>query len=823
MKKLIKYLAYFTTFNPYKVLILVTSVIAFASFGITNFKLDASSDALVLEGDEAFKTYRKNEKEFGDSSFLIVTYEPNSELFSKESLDQLQSLENDLSKLDGVDSILSLLDAPIFFQPKVSLTEVSDNLKDLTTDGIDLAEAKKEIIDNPIYKELIIGKEGALTAMQIVLKGNSEYDDLINQRYEILDILASKQPDTNANKQLLNDNLKLINQRISKLNDNESSFNSNLVADIRSVLDNYRSDATLYLGGPTMITSDMMDYIRSDLVLFGTAVALIFAIMLYLFFGNIWLVTLPLINALVTTFITAGFLGFMDWKISVVSSNFIALLLILTISLTVHVLVKANELKKENPNFKEALSESVNQMFLPCFFAALTTAIAFLSLLLGDLKPVIEFGKMMAFGISIAFISTFTLLPSLLSIIGNIATKDRLNLHKITNSILGFSKANTSTIYIVFVLSFAALLFGASRLEVENRFIDYFDKNTEIHQGMLEIDTYLGGTSTLDIIIKEPDFEDLNIEFNDDLFEDDLFEDDGSNASGYWWNVYTLAQLEEIHDYLDSLPEIGKVLSVSSGIKLARLINDGNDLNDLELALLRSVLPEDIRETLLYSYINKDDSIVRISTRVNESASDLNRKELLEKINYDLQTKFNLSEDQFELTGLAVLYNNMLQSLFSSQIGSLSLVFIVIALMLLLIFKSLKIMLIGLMPNIFVAISVIGLLGILGIPLDIMTITVAAISVGMAVDNTIHYIYRYKKEIKITKSPDSALVNAHTTTGRAIFYTAATIAAGFSILALSNFFPTRLFGIFTALAMLIAFVSSLSLLPNLLVKFKVFQ
>ena len=777
----------------------------------------------MLEGDEAFKTYRKNEKEFGDSSFLIVTYEPNSELFSKESLDQLQSLENDLSKLDGVDSILSLLDAPIFFQPKVSLTEVSDNLKDLTTDGIDLAEAKKEIIDNPIYKELIIGKEGALTAMQIVLKGNSEYDDLINQRYEILDILDSKQPDTNANKQLLNDNLKLINQRISKLNDNESSFNSNLVADIRSILDNYRSDATLYLGGPTMITSDMMDYIRSDLVLFGTAVALIFAIMLYLFFGNIWLVTLPLTNALVTTFITAGFLGFMDWKISVVSSNFIALLLILTISLTVHVLVKVNELKKENHNFKEALSESVNQMFLPCFFAALTTAIAFLSLLLGDLKPVIEFGKMMAFGISIAFISTFTLLPSLLSIIGNIPTKDRLNLHKITNSILGFSKANTSTIYILFVLSFASLLFGASRLEVENRFIDYFDKNTEIHQGMLEIDTYLGGTSTLDIIIKEPDFEDLNIEFNDDLFEEDLFEDDGSNASGYWWNVYTLAQLEEIHDYLDSLPEIGKVLSVSSGIKLARLINDGNDLNDLELALLRSVLPEDIRETLLYSYINKDDSIVRISTRVNESASDLNRKELLEKINYDLQTKFNLSEDQFELTGLAVLYNNMLQSLFSSQIGSLSLVFIVIALMLLLIFKSLKIMLIGLMPNIFVAISVIGLLGILGIPLDIMTITVAAISVGMAVDNTIHYIYRYKKEIKITKSPDSALVNAHTTTGRAIFYTAATIAAGFSILALSNFFPTRLFGIFTALAMLIAFVSSLSLLPNLLVKFKVFQ
>ena len=475
----------------------------------------------------------------------------------------------------------------------------------------------------------------------------------------------------------------------------------------------------------------------------------------------------------------------MDWKISVVSSNFIALLLILTISLTVHVLVKINELKKEHNDYQDALSESINQMFLPCFFAALTTAIAFLSLLLGDLKPVIEFGKMMAFGISIAFISTFTFLPSLLSVIGNTSTKDRLNLHKITNSILEISKTRTSVIYILFSLSFIALIFGASKLE--------------------------------------PVILELNDDFNDDLFDDDLFEDEGSDASGYWWNVYTLAQLEEIHDYLESLPEIGKVLSVSSGIKLARLINDGNDLNDLELALLRSVLPEDIRETLLYSYINKDDSIVRISTRVNESSSDLNRKDLLEKINTDLQTKFNLTEDQFELTGLAVLYNNMLQSLFSSQIGSLSLVFLVIALMLLLIFKSFKIMIIGLIPNIFVALSVIGLLGLLKIPLDIMTITVAAISVGMAVDNTIHYIYRYKKEIKLTRSTNTALINAHTTTGRAIFYTAATIAAGFSILALSNFFPTRLFGIFTALAMLIAFISSLSLLPNLLVKFKVFQ
>ncbi|MDA0755553.1 MAG: MMPL family transporter [Proteobacteria bacterium] len=823
MKDLIYKYSNFVITKPLIILALVFLTIFISFKGISNFKLDASSDALVLEGDLALKKYRENEEEFGDSSFLIVTYEPNNELFTKEALSTLEEIEQKLSSIDGVDSVLSLLDAPIFFQPKVSLTKVSDNLKDLTTEGIDLELAKDEIINNPIYKDLIISADGSITAMQVVLRANDEYDLLINKRYEILDSLSAKEPITKEVRLSLIKELQSINQRISSLNDNESKFNSNLVQEIRNILGFYKNEATLYLGGPAMITSDMMDYIKSDLVVFGSAVALVFAFMLYLFFGNIWFVILPILNAFFTTFVTAGFLGFMDWKISVVSSNFIALLLILTISLTVHVLVKINELKKESSDYKNSLIDSVNQMFLPCFFAAITTAVAFLSLLLGDLKPVIEFGKMMAFGISIAFIFTFSFLPSAISLLKESQSKDYLSLHKITNKILSLAKNNSLSIYLVFASTFCILIFGTTKLIVENRFIDYFDEETEIHQGMLEIDKNLGGTATLDIIIREP-FEEISEDLiADDFFDDGLFDDDDSNASGYWWNVYSLAELENIHDYLESLPEIGKVLSVSSGIKLARMINDGKDLNDLELALLRSVLPEDIRETLLYSFINSDDSIVRISTRVNESAENLNRKDLLEKISYDLQTKFNLSEERFEMTGLAVLYNNMLQSLFQSQIGSLTLVFSVIALMLLLIFKSFKIMVIGLIPNIFVASSVIGTLGLLRIPLDIMTITVAAISVGMAVDNTIHYIYRYKKEMKATKSVEQALLNAHTTTGRAIFYTAATIATGFSILSLSNFFPTQLFGIFTALAMLVAFISSLSLLPNLLVKFKVFQ
>ena len=796
-------------------------VVIISAIGLNDFKLDASSDALVLEDDEALKTYREVEDEFGDSSFLIVTYEPEKELFSDYSLNRIANLENDLKNINGVDSVLSILDAPIFFQPKVGLADVADNLKDLTDNTIDLELAKDEIINNPIYQELIISKDGNTTAMQVVLRGNNEYNSLIKQRYIILESLSTNEPLTNKKKLDLQNNLTLINSRISEINNQESEFNKVLISNIRNTLDDYKDEATIYLGGPSMIATDMMEYIESDLMIFGTAVALIFAVMLYLFFGSVWMVILPLMNAFLATFITAGFLGYMDWKISVVSSNFIALLLILTISLTVHLLVKINEIKKET-DFKTAIIRGYDQMLAPCFFAALTTAVAFLSLTFGELKPVIEFGKMMAFGIFIAFVLTFTFLPCAIYIINKSKTKDFLSIYKVTRLLLQFSQNNKTFISSSFLLIFITLCFGISKLQVENRFIDYFDKNTEIYKGMYEIDSKLGGTATLDIIISQPEDNFESIEIEDEFFEDDLFEDETSTGAGYWWNIYSLQKLEDIHDYLDSIPEIGKVLSVASGLKLARQINNGEDLNDLELALLRSVLPEDIRETLLYSYINKDDSVVRISTRVNESSLNLNRKDLLNKINSDLQENFNLKKSEFEITGLAVLYNNMLQSLFQSQIGSLLIVFAVISIMLYLIFRSLKVMIIGLIPNIFVASSVMGLLGLLNIPLDIMTITVAAISVGMAVDNTIHYIYRYKRELKKNEF-NIALENAHSTTGRAIFYTASTIAAGFCILALSNFFPTVLFGVFTSIAMILAFISSLTLLPNLLVKYKVFE
>ena len=805
--------------RPWLTLSIIALVLLVSSPGLNNFKLDASSDALVIEGDEAFKIYRETGEIFGNSDFLIVTFTPNADLFSAESLGTIRALEVDLERLAGVDSVLSILDAPIFFQPKVPLSDLMDNLKTLDTPGLNMEAAKDEILNNPVYSELIISASGSTTAMQITLSENPIYRQLISRRYELND---SSQISRDTREEL-----KKINEQISSINEQESAQRAELISQIRELLVSKQSSGTLFLGGASMIANDMMSFIKSDLAVFGLGVALVFCLMLYLFFQNLWFVFLPLFNALITTVFTASILGLMDWKISVISSNFIALLLILTISLTVHVLVRFTELSKVAHTTDDAIYLSLNQMVMPCLFAALTTAIAFLSLIMGDIKPVIEFGKMMSVGMVFAFILTFTFLPAAMKlVIKSNNTHSSTWINNIPDKLAKLTLIRGSYIAIFFTLASMTMIYGVSKLEVENRFIDYFSPETEIYQGMLLLDQELGGTATLEILIDEPQqaANDELLFADDDLFEDDLFDDDSSAASGYWWNASSLSRLEEIHDYLDDIPEMGKVLSVASGIKLARMINDDQDLNDLELALLRSVLPDDIKETLLSSYINEDDSRVRISARVLESAETLNRKELLQKINFDLVNEFNLEPEQFKITGLAVLYNNMLQSLFSSQIKSLGLVFGAIGLMLLLLFRSLKITLIALAPNLITAGSVLGMLGILGIPLDMMTITVAAISVGMAVDNTIHYLIRYRTEVQMNNaSLDDRVLNSHHSVGQAVFYTATTIAAGFMIFAFSNFTPTVLFGVFTAFALLVSFFASLTLLPYLLNFFNAFQ
>ena len=799
-----------------KNLFLLFSLIFLIALGISNFKLDASSDTLLLENDPDLKLYRENTEKYGSNDFLIVTFSPYQELLSKPSIILIKDIVKKISSLDRVENVLSLLDVPLLENnPNVSLSDVADSVETLNSESINIDLAKRVFSSNSVYQNLLISEDLNTTAFQVTLKRNLNYETLINERYALYDSL-----DRNKEEKLKN-----INELIEIEKNNAAAEDEILVSDMRDLISDYNEVGELFLGGGAMITVDTIKFISQDLTIFGLTVLLIFIVVLSLIFKNFIWVSIPLITASLTSLLCMGAVGWFNWKVTVVSANFVSILMIISISLMVHLIVRYQELGIFNKeiNQKDLVNKTLRQMFLPCLYTALTTIAAFASLIVSDIKPIIDFGLIMVIGISITFIFAFIFFGSSLSII----KKEYLDLgsdksKNITLYMHSFVENYPIPILISSVIIFAFSVLGISQLTVENKFIDYFKPSTEIYKGLSLIDQKLGGTATLDVIIDAPESEDKDIDITfDDEFDDfgEILEDE-IDQQGYWFNSDNLFYLETIHDYLANRPEIGKVLSVSSGIKLAEIANSGERLTDLELALLRKLLPEDIESQLLSAYITNDDNQVRLSARVIESYEGLNRKELISSVKYDLENKFNISEDKYKLTGISVIYNNLLQSLFGSLIGSIGIVFLSIFVMFLFLFKSIKLASIGMIPNFLAAGAVIGTIGLTGIPLDVMTVTVAAVSIGMGVDNTIHYIFRFKKEFLESNDYLKSTKNTHATIGRALFYTSTTIVLGFLVLATSNFSPTVFFGIFTSLSMIMAIIGSLFLLPVLLTKLK---
>ena len=336
------------------------------------------------------------------------------------------------------------------------------------------------------------------------------------------------------------------------------------------------------------------------------------------------------------------------------------------------------------------------------------------------------------------------------------------------------------------------------------------------------IDEELGGTTPLEVIIKFPS-KDKTKTNEDDEFEDWGDENDDKNEEKYWFTKDKIDKIANVHNYLDSLPEVGKVLSFSSIIDVATMLNNNKPLGTLEMGVLYSKIPESIKREIIDPYISIENNEARINLRIIDSQENLRRNDLIKKIKFDLNNKLGLDEKEYKLAGVLILFNNLLQSLFKSQILTLGLVMIGIFAMFLILFKNIKLSLIGVVPNFIAAFFILGIIGLLGIPLDMMTITIAAITIGIAVDNSIHYIYRFKEEFKNLNDYNKTIEICHSTVGKAILNTSITIVFGFSILILSKFIPTIYFGVFTGIAMLLAMISVLTLLPSLILMIKPFE
>ena len=818
------------------------SVFLIAGFsGIGNFKLDASTDALLLENDPALRQYREAVTDYGFGSFLIVAWEDEEGIFNRPTVDNLSALVADIKAVDGVESVLSLLDAVVLPEEKVPLGDIVDALRNLSDSDVDLGLAQRQLTASPVFRSLLTNPEGTLTAVVINLEPSVQgYNELVDERYRLRDLMEEGQGGAATRRRLQE-----INQGIASLNEQALARQQKRVAELRAVLAKHSDSARLFLGGPDMIIVDMVESIREDMLVFGIAAALLFLLVLTLFFRRVTWVLLPVGISLSVVFFMSGLLGWADWKVTVISSNFAALLMILAVSLSVHLVVRHRELchKMSGSSAAELAVETCKQMFVPCLYAALTTLIAFGSLVVSGIQPVIEFGKMMGLGMCVALLLAFSLAPAALTLVGppkKLSDKDWTR--GVTNALAGLVERRGLWILSVALVLFALSALGVTRLKVDNRFIDYFKEDTEIYQGMLRLDEKLGGTVPFDVILRAPNREelhrpaedafagDLNNDLDDDLadldFLSDLDEalgggDENAGKGGFWYNDFGLSRLRQVHRALEAEEGVGKVLSLGSMLDLAEEMKGGEPLSNLELAVMREYIPEDLAVSLFDPFLSVDGNEVRLQARVVESTPGLRRNDLINNLHKAIQAQ-GFSPEEYEIVGAAVLYNNMLQSLYQSQIQTLGLVFAIVGLMFLLLFRSFTIALLGLAPNLLAAGVVLGTLGLLGIPLDLVTVTVASISVGIAVDNAIHYLYRYRIEYGRSGDYRKAVAASHSTVGQGIYYTSFAIMAGFLVFVLSNFIPTVYFGIFTALAMLMASLGALTLLPRLIVLVKPF-
>lgn len=803
--------------RPKLILITLILIFSFSFYNAKNFQLDASADSLLLENDPDLNYLRSLNERYSSEEFFVITYSPKKKI-NEESLKELRKFVDEIDNIKWVSKSISVLNAPLFESSDLPLIEKIKNIQYIVTPGIEINRALNELKNSPVYKKLIINEDATTFGIVVYIKDNKEYLSALKTNKIFLDKKQNSKLSEKDLKEYESQN-KILEKLKKEHNKNLEFYN----IEIRSHISKYKNIADINLSGIPMIADDLISFVKKDITVFGSGVFIFIIITLWFIFRDIRWVVFPLLSCFLSIAIMVGMLGYLNWKVTVISSNFISLMLILTMEINIHYVERYKQLQAEFPKKKENYLTylTTTKIFTPILYAVLTTALAFLSFIFCDIKPVIDFGWMMTLGLFISLFVSMILLPYLI-----IKFKPKASpIHQSKDSKIAEIFASIAINQRFLVLAFSTIIlilsiYGMTRLKVENSFINYFDKKTEIYQGMKLIDEKLGGTTPLEIILKFKDIDSKKNKSDDDFFQGS---DSNEYKDSYWFTNFRVNKIVNVHQYLETLPEIGKVLSFYSVLQLGEKINDNKKLGPLEMAILYSKLPDDIKKSIVTPYVSIENNEARISLRIIDSNPNLNRKELLIKIQKDLEEKLNLNKDEFKITGILVIFNNLLQSLFDSQIKTLGITFAGIFILLLILFKSLSWSIVAAIPNFTAALFILGSLGFFNIPLDMMTITIASISVGIAIDNSIHYIYRFREEFKINKNYKKTIEICHKSVGKAIVNASLTIVFGFSILIFSNFIPSIYFGIFTGLAMLTAMTLVLTLMPQLIAIFKPFK
>lgn len=774
----------------------------FCAFYSQKLQIDASTESLMLKNDKGLEIWRKNAQTYKTKNFLIVAFTPKSkDIFDKDSILLIQKLQKEFQNLDFVSDVINITNVPLFENTKFSVD--NPNFPTILSENIDLEKAKKEFKNSPLYSQNLVSKDLSTTGIVINLKPDLTYNKLLSKRNSLIS--------TNSNE------LKIAEKELKIYRDSIRDKEHLQIKQIREILAKYNSQNELFLGGLNMISDDIVNFVKSDLATYGVATLMLLMLCLWIFFRQIRFVILPALICFVSVIFATGIFGFFEFEITIVSSNFIALQLIITMSVVIHLIVGYREKVNLRKSWsqKQIVFATLKDRINPCYYAIFTTVIGFLSLATCDILPIVMLGIMMSVAISFSLIVAFIVFASSMSLLKILQPKRNFeNSFKFTQICANLAINHTNKIYIITAVLIVFGLFGMTKLKIENSFIGYFKESTEIYKGMAIIDQNLGGTIPFDVVIKFKESK-QNTEILDD-FEAEFVEEE--NSQKYWFNSQKIRIANKVGEFLKSQNFVGNVAGIDNFLKIGKILNDGKDLDDFTISVLFNNIPKDYQDIIINPYINIENNEIHFTARVKDSDKNLRRNQFLIDLDKNLNKLLQKDGVSVEVSGIMSLYNNVLQSLVSSQISSFSLVILALFLTFIYTFRSLKYAIIAIATNIAPLIIVFGIMGFLEIPLDIMSVTIASISIGIGVDNIIHYIYRYKIELR-TKDKKAAIIASHGSIGYAMYFTSFAIFMGFGVMILSNFWPTIYFGVLTDLVMFLMLLATLILLACFILTF----
>ncbi len=761
------------------------------------FEVDASAETLLMRNNRHYIQTRVVDERFSPAEFLLIAFKPKeAPVLSEETFHDLASLGEQVKKLPRVESVRSLINVPLFTDPDEALGAGTNTAEQTIEHGHFSIEKLKEIFTgHPIYEDLLINKDQTATALQVLFKHDAELDKLDHEILELEKKAVEGKPSRADRAQLkkLKAQTRPIEKKLTETRTRE-------IEELRRILSHYEKRADVYLGGVHVLAFQLIRIIKNDLVIFGSAIVAMICIVLLVLFRKPRWVLLPFACCGFSVVCTMGLFGMLGLKTTVISSSFIAMQLIMTLALVVHLVVQIREYGAEHASWSQAqlVRETLLRKTGPCIYCGITTCIGFGSLVTSRIQPVISFGWMMIIAMFISVTVSLLVFPSLLMLMKREQVTEK---HNVAHRFMGYCKDLALHHGVAILLVTAAILAGGIAgifyLDVENSFINYFRPRTHVHRELAFIDQQLGGSTPLDLVYT------MSAEERSDK---DLV-----------LPAVTIQTLQRIQSAFQQFEATGKMLSLVNFAELARQINRNKPLTEYELTALYWTMENSLRSDLLGSFFAPDFGQIRFSIRIKDTTKGLDRAKYLENVHRDLK-KAGIPKERYQLTSLFVLYQDILQQLFRSQILTMGTVSITLTLTFLVIFRSLKVALITMIPNLLPSIVVLGVMGWTGLPLDIMTITIASIAMGIAVDDTIHYVHRYLEELE-GHNEKKAVERTHFSAGFAALYTSVIIIIGFSSLAFSDFVPSVFFGLLTGLTMIVALPADLCLLPVLLSKF----